>query len=238
MNSFEPQRPWLSAATAEAGMGTRAFIASVYRWMFAGLLVTAVASLWVAMSEPMQQLVLANRGMSFILIAVEFGLVVFLSARITKMSAGTAAGAFLAFSLLNGFTLSWIFFAYSAAAITQAFVTAAGMFAGMSIYGTVTKRDLTSWGSFFFMGLIGIVLCSVINIFIHSTALSMTVAYIGVFVFLGLTAYDTQRLRALASSPPGLQENLAIIGSLMLYLDLVNLFLFMLQIFGGGSRRR
>jgi FtsH-binding integral membrane protein len=237
MNSFEPQRPWLSAATAEAGMGTRAFIASVYRWMFAGLLVTAVASLWVAMSQPMQQLVLANRGMMIVLIVAEFGLVIFLSRRIMKMSAGTAAGAFLAFSLLNGFTLSWIFFAYSAAAITQAFVSAAGMFAVTSIYGTVTKRDLTSWGSFFFMGLIGIVLCRVVNIFMHSDALSMTIAYVGVFVFLGLTAFHTQRLRALASSPPGMQENLAIIGALMLYLDLINLFLFMLQIFGGGRRR-
>src|SRR5207237_3645205 len=120
---------------------------------------------------PMQQLVLANRGMSFLLIVVEFGLVIFLSARITKMSAGTAAGAFLAFSMINGFTLSWIFFAYSAATITQAFVTAAGMFGVMSLYGTITKRDLTSWGSFFMMGLFGIILCSLVNIFIHSSAL-------------------------------------------------------------------
>ena len=228
MNQFEPQRPWVSASTAEMQMGTRAFISSVYRWMFAGLLVTAIASLWVAMSEPMQQLVL-----------VEFGLVIFLSARITKMSAGTAAGAFLAFSMINGFTLSWIFFAYSAATITQAFVTAAGMFGVMSLYGTITKRDLTSWGSFFMMGLFGIILCSLVNIFIHSSALTMTISFVGVFVFLGLTAYHTQRLRALAvSAPPGLQENFAIIGALVLYLDLVNLFLFMLQIFGGGNRRR
>jgi FtsH-binding integral membrane protein len=237
MNGYEPQRPWVSAATADAGMGVQSFIRSVYRWMFAGLLVTAFASLWVAMSKPMQQLVVANRGMWLVLVVVEFGLVIFLSARIRTMSAGTAAGAFLAFSLLNGFTLSWIFFVYSAAAITQAFLTAAGMFAAMSIYGTVTKRDLTSWGSFFFMGLVGIVICSVINIFIHSSALSMTIGYIGVFVFLGLTAYDTQRLRALASSPPGLQENLAVMGALMLYLDLINLFLMLLRIFGGNQRR-
>jgi FtsH-binding integral membrane protein len=237
MNQFESQRPWISASTAEMQMGERAFIRSVYRWMFAGLLLTAISSLWVTQSPAMQQLVIANRGASLILMVVELGLVFFLSARITRMSPMTAAGAFLAFSLLNGLSLSAIFFVYTMSSITTAFFTAAGMFAAMSIYGTVTKRDLTSWGSFFFMGLVGIVLCSVVNIFIKSSALSMTVAFIGVFVFLGLTAYDTQKLRAMAvSAPPGLQQNFAVIGALMLYLDLINLFLMLLRLF--GDRRR
>lgn len=238
MNGFEPQRPWVSASTAEMQLGERAFIRSVYGWMFAGLLVTALASLWVAMSEPLQQLVLANRGMWFFLVLVEFGVLFFLGARITKMSAGTAAGAFLVFSLLTGFTTSWIFFAYKAATITLAFATASGMFAVMSLYGTLTKRDLTSWGSFFLMGLTGIVICSIANLFIHSTALSMTIAYVGVFVFVGLIAYDTQKLRRWAhAAPAGMQENFAIIGALHLYLDFVNLFLMLLRIFGGNRRR-
>jgi FtsH-binding integral membrane protein len=238
MNRFEPQRPWISASTAEMQLGERAFIRSVYRWMFGGLLVTALASLWVAMSPAMQETFLMNRTAPWILVMVELGLVFFLSARITQMSPGAAAGAFLVFSLVNGISLSAIFFVYTTGTIVSAFATAAGMFAAMSIYGTVTKRDLTSWGSFFFMGLIGIVLASVVNIFIHSSAISMAVAYLGVFIFVGLTAYDTQRLRVMATSaPPGLQENFAVIGALTLYLDFINLFMMLLRIFGGGRRR-
>jgi len=120
--------------------------------------------------------------------------------------------------------------------IFLAFVTSAGMFGAMSVYGMVTKRDLTSWGSFFFMGLIGIIICSVVNIFLHSTALGYAISFIGVFVFLGLTAYDTQKLKAYATAPE-LRENLAVYGALALYLDFINLFLMLLRLFGGGNRR-
>jgi uncharacterized protein len=222
----------LGASTVESGERVRTFVRNVYAWMFGGLLLTAAASTWVMASPAMQQIIFGNPAMVWVLFAAELGLVFFLSLRITKMSAGTAAGAFLAFALLNGLSLSAIFFIYTLPSIGYAFVSAAGMFGGMAIYGLVTKRDLTSWGSFFFMGLIGIVICSVVNIFIKSDALSFTISIVGVFVFLGLTAWDNQKLKAYAMSP-NLRENLAIIGALALYLDFINLFIFLLRIFGG-----
>jgi FtsH-binding integral membrane protein len=230
------QPAWIDASTAQTVERERSFIRSVYGWMFGGLAVTAVAALWVVASPAMQQLIFGNRAMSWVLMLAELGLVMFLSFRITKMSPGTAASAFLVFSLLNGLTLSVIFFVYTAGSIVQAFAGSALMFGAMSIYGTVTKRDLTSWGSFFFMGLIGILICSVINMFLHSSNLDLAISVIGVFVFLGLTAYDNQKLKAYATAPQ-LRENLAVYGALALYLDFINLFLFLLRLFGGNRRR-
>lgn len=229
-----PEPAWIDARTADTEIRERSFIRSVYGWMFGGLLVTAAAALWVVLSPAMQQLMFQSRATMWILFLAELGLVFYLSARIMTMSPGTAAGAFLVFSFLNGLTLSVIFFAYTASSITQAFVSAAGMFAAMSVYGMVTKRDLTSVGSFFFMGLIGLVICSVLNMFVHSSGLSFVISIIGVFVFLGLTAYHTQKLKALARAGGGVHtDNFAVIGALALYLDFINLFLFLLRLFGG-----
>jgi uncharacterized protein len=234
---YRPQQPaWIEGRTAQTAEIERSFIRSVYAWMFGGLLLTAAASYWVVASPAMKQLIYGNRAMPWVLLIAELGLVMFLSFRITKISAGAAASIFLVFSLLNGLTLSSIFFVYTTGTIFQAFVSAAGMFGAMSVYGMVTKRDLTSWGSFFFMGLIGIVICSVINIFLKSSALGFAISIIGVFVFLGLTAYDTQKLKAYATAPQ-LRENLAVYGALALYLDFINLFLMLLRLFGGGDRR-
>ena len=230
----QQQPAWISASTADTQVRITAFIRSVYGWMAGGLLVTTLASLWVVQSTAMQQLILGNRGVMWFLILAELGLVFFLSFRIQKISAGTAAASFLVYSLLNGLTLSVIFFAYTTASIVLAFGVAAGMFGAMAIYGLATKRDLTSWGSFFFMGLIGLIICSVVNIFLKSSALGWTISIIGVFVFLGLTAYDNQKLKAMAVAS-GPTENYAVIGALSLYLDFINLFLFLLRIF--GSRR-
>ena len=230
---YRPQQPaWVDGRTADVAERERTFIRSVYAWMFGGLLLTAAASLWVVNSPAMQRLVVQSRGVWLVLSLVEIGLVFYLSFRITKMSPAAAASAFLVFSLLNGLTISWIFFAYTNAAIFQAFATAAGMFGAMSIYGMVTKRDLTSWGSFFFMGLIGIMICMLVNMFLRSPALGYAISLIGVFVFLGLTAYDTQKLKAYATAPE-LRENLAVFGALALYLDFINLFLMLLRLFGG-----
>ena len=234
-----PQQPqWISASTAEMATRERTFIRSVYGWMFGGLLVTAFASLWVVLSPAMQQLVLMNRAVTWGLFIAELGLVLAISAGLRRFSPATAASMFLVFSLLNGLSLSSIFFVYSGASIMQAFVSAAAMFGAMSIYGLVTKRDLTSWGSFFLMGLFGIVICSVINFFLHSAAMAFAISIIGVFVFIGLTAYDNQKLKAFATQSGPLQESLSIYGALMLYLDFINLFLFLLRIFGGSGRRR
>jgi uncharacterized protein len=238
MDQFNQQQPaWISASTSEMGERTRAMFRSVYGWMFGGLLLTAVASLWVVSSPSMQQMIYANRIVPWILMLGELGLVVYLSAGLRRMSPAAAALAFLLFSLLNGLTLSSIFFVYTAGSIVQAFVTAAGMFGAMSVYGMVTKRDLTSWGSFFFMGLIGVVICSLVNIFVHSSGLSFVISVVGIFVFVGLTAWDTQKLKVLATSVgPEAHDKVAIYGALSLYLDFINLFLMLLRLF--GDRRR
>jgi uncharacterized protein len=232
---YQSQPAWIDGRTADTAERERTFIRSVYAWMFGGLLLTALSALWVVSSEPMQRLIYGNRAMPWVLMIAELGLVMFLSFRITRMSPGAAAAAFLVFALLNGLTLSVIFFVYTAGTIFQAFATAAGMFGAMSVYGYVTKRDLTSWGSFFFMGLIGVLLCSLVNFFLKSPALAWAISLIGVFVFLGLTAYDTQKLKTYATAPQ-LRENLAIYGALALYLDFINLFLMLLRLFGGNRR--
>ena len=236
MSWNQQQQPWISASTAEMDVREHSFIRSVYAWMFGGLLLTAVAALWVVMSPAMQHFVIENPFIRFGLIIAELGIVFYLSMRLTKMSAAAAATAFLTYSLFNGLTLSILAFAYTSASLVQAFVTAAGMFGAMSIYGTVTKRDLTSWGSFFMMGLFGIIICMVVNFFLNSSGLSFVISILGVFIFLGLTAYDTQKIRAYANVGGGLRDNFAIIGALNLYLDFINLFLFMLRLFGGRRR--
>lgn len=232
---YQSQPGWISATTVDSQTRIRAFVRSVYGWMFGGLLLTALAALWVVASQPMQRLIFTNRAVPWILFLGELGIVMFLSFRITRMSAAAAASAFLVFSLLNGLSLSVIFFVYTAGSIVQAFISAAGMFGAMAVYGAVTKRDLTSWGRFFFMGLVGIILASIVNFFFHSSALDMTVSVLGVFIFLGLTAYDQQKLRTMALAA-GPTENYAVIGALALYLDFINLFLFLLRIFGGSRR--
>jgi FtsH-binding integral membrane protein len=215
---------------------TRTFVRSVYAWMFGGLMTTAFAALWVVMSPAMQQIVLGTPIVRFGLIIAELGIVFWLSFRIRTMAPSTAAAAFLVYSLLNGLTLSVIFYVYKLPSIEMAFVTAAGMFGAMSIYGMVTKRDLTSWGSFFFMGLIGIVICMFINMFIKSDGMSFVISLLGVFIFLGLTAWDNQKLKVMATATGPQQESFAVIGALTLYLDFINLFLFLLRLFGGRRR--
>jgi hypothetical protein len=231
----QPQEPaWISASTEQMAERERLFFRSVYGWMFGGLMTTAFASFAVTQSIALQKL-LFGTGLWIGLILAELGLVIFLGVRLTKMSATAASVTFLGYSLLNGLTLSCVFLAYTQSSIVNAFLGAAAMFGAMALYGTITKRDLTSWGSFFMMGLIGVVLMSVINIFMHSARLNFMIGVIGIFVFLGLTAYDHQKLRVWAHAGGPQQHNLAVFGALNLYLDFVNLFLLMLRLFG---RRR
>lgn len=235
MNPYDTSsRPWISASTAELETRTRTFIRSVYGWMTLGLAVTALAALWVVSSPMMQALVLANPFVMFGLIIVEFGVVIFMSVKQRTISASTASAAFLIYSFLNGLTLSVIAFVYTRASITLAFGISAGMYGAMALYGFATKRDLTSWGSFFRMGLFGVLILMFVGFFVHATALQMTIATLGIFVFLGLTAYDNQKLKQLAAS--GATDSMAVIGALVLYLDFVNLFLFVLRLL--GDRRR
>ena len=215
------------------------YVRSVYNWMCIGLALTGFIAFYVSTNESIRQLVFGNQILFFVIIIAELALVFSIAGLVNKMSAGTATGLFVLYSALNGVTLSFIFLAYTRSSIYSTFFICAGTFLACSIYGWTTKRDLTSWGGFLFMGLIGIIIASLVNLFIRSSAMSMVISYIGVFVFVGLTAYDTQKLKNMAlTQPAGLDGAVvrkgAILGALSLYLDFINLFLMLLRIFGQG----
>jgi FtsH-binding integral membrane protein len=214
------------------------FLRQVYNWMFLGLAATAAISLIVSSSPSLAKAITGNTALFIGLVVIELAMVIGLSAGINRMSASTAVLMFFVYSALNGLTLSVVFLAFTSVSIASTFFVSAGTFAVVSIYGYTTKRDLTSMGHFLFMGLIGIILASVVNFFLHSRSLYWLVTYAGVIVFVGLTARDTQRLKLMAVSGAGDGEagsKNAVIGALALYLDFINLFLFLLRIFG---RRR
>ena len=178
-----------------------AFMRGVYAWMFAGLAVTAVVALFTLSSEFMWRLMFGTRYALLVVVIAELALVFYLSARISKLSAAAATGIFIVYSALNGLMLSSIFLVYTQASIFQAFVTAAGMFGAMALYGLMTKRDLTGLGSFMMMGLFGLVIATLVNLFIGSNTMNIVLSVIGVIVFTGLTAYDNQRLKDMRLTP-------------------------------------
>jgi FtsH-binding integral membrane protein len=211
-----------------------AFLRKVYGWMFAGLAITATVAFLVSGSPALRQIVFGNPIVFFGLIAVELGLVFFLSARVDKMAPQTAMTLFVVYSALNGATLSAVLLAYTGTSIATTFVVTAGMFGALALYGTTTKRSLAGIGQFFFMGLIGLVLASIVGIFWKAPALQFVISVVGVLVFTGLTAWDAQRLKAMAAVTPDNQvAGRAVVGALALYLDVVNLFLFLLRFIGG-----
>jgi len=215
------------------------FVRSVYNWMCIGLALTGFIAFYVSGSESMKQLIFGNKLVFFGLILAELALVFSISGMVNRMSAGTATTLFVIYSALNGATLSFIFLVYARASIVSTFFICSATFLACSIYGWTTKKDLTSLGGFLMMGLIGIIIASLVNMFIRSNAMSMVVSYIGVIVFVGLTAYDTQKIKNMAlTQPAGLDGAVlrkgAILGALSLYLDFINLFLMLLRIFGQG----
>jgi FtsH-binding integral membrane protein len=215
------------------------FVRSVYNWMCIGLALTGVTAFFVSNNETMRHLVFGNQLIFFGLIIAELVMVFSLVSRVNKMSASTATSLFVVYSVLNGVTLSFVFLVYTSASIVSTFFICSATFLACSIYGWTTKRDLTSFGGFLLMGLFGIIIASLVNMFIRSSAMHMLISYIGVFVFVGLTAYDTQKLKNMAlSQPAGLDGAVirkgAIMGALSLYLDFINLFLFLLRILGQG----
>jgi len=226
--------PLYSRSTTDIIVKQNDLIRKVYAWMGAGLAITAFMALTTLSSSAILNAVLGNKLIFYGLIIGELALVFTLSGAINRLSAATATFIFIAYAALNGITLSVVFLAYTANSITSTFVITAGMFGAMSLYGSMTKRDLTSWGSFLFMGLIGIVIASVVNIFVGSSAISWVVSGIGVIVFTGLTAYDTWKIKEMAAQ--GIEgRKPAIIGALTLYLDFINLFLMLLRF--TGNRR-
>jgi len=234
MNEFEmtPQTAFSPAAAATAERVT-AFLRKVYGWMFVGLGVTAAVAVGVAGSPALVQAIFGNRVLFFGLIIAELGLVFYLSARVNKLAPATASGLFLVYSALNGATLAMIFLAFTGTSIATTFFVTAGMFGALALYGSTTKRSLAGVGQFVFMGLIGVVLASLVGMFVKSEGLQFVISIVGVIVFTGLTAWDAQRLKAMAVAvPEGQSGSYAVVGALSLYLDFINLFLFMLRFLG------
>jgi len=227
----------ISAVRTRTEVLVNNFVRSVYNWMAIGLALTGLVALYVSSSPTMMRLIFGNPLLFFVIILAELGLVFAISGMVNKMSAGAATSLFVIYSGLNGITLSFIFLAYTRTSIVSTFFICAATFIGCSIYGWSTKKDLTSWGGFLMMGLIGVIIASLVNMFIRSSAMSMMISYIGVLVFVGLTAYDTQKIKNMAlTQPAGLEGAVvrkgAILGALSLYLDFINLFLLLLRIFG------
>ena len=213
------------------------FMVRVYNWMTAGLGLTGLVA-WIVASDPtISGIIFSNTLVMIGLVIAQLGLVFWLASRVMQMSVMTAMTVFMGYAALTGLTFSSIFIIYPVATIASAFVVTAGTFAAMSFYGYVTKRDLTAWGSFLFMGLIGIILASVVNFWMQSPMIHAVVTYAGVLIFVGLTAYDTQKIKEMnILGNEGTEEDTkeAIRGALSLYLDFINLFLMILQIMGGN----
>ncbi|PVZ87055.1 hypothetical protein C9426_13030 [Serratia sp. S1B] len=219
-----------------ANSGIQAYMAQVYGWMTCGLLLTAFVAWYAANTPAIIRFIFSSQITFFGLVIAQLGLVFVISGMVNRLSGAMATGLFMLYSALTGLTLSSIFIAYTYSSIASTFVVTAGMFGAMSLYGYTTKRDLSGLGSMLFMGLIGIILASLVNIWLKSPALMWAVTYIGVLIFVGLTAYDTQKLKALgeqldADDKDGFRKY-SIVGALTLYLDFINLFLMLLRIFG------
>ena len=210
----------------------------VYVWMTMALAITGITAYYVAHSETLMMVIRTNQILFWGLLIAEFGLVIGLSAAINKLSLMTATLMFVLYSLVNGVTMSFIFLAYTASSVTSVFLITAGTFAAMAVFGYFTKTDLTSMGKILMMALIGVVIATIVNIFTKSAGLTVILNYIGVLVFVGLTAYDSQKIKQMLQMAPDASEGsqkIALLGAMSLYLDFINLFLYLLRIF--GSRR-
>ncbi|QKJ47618.1 Bax inhibitor-1/YccA family protein [Proteus vulgaris] len=218
------------------GSGLQTFMAQVYGWMTIGLLLTAFVALYVASSEALLSMIFSSKVVFFGLIIAQLGLVFVLSGMVHKMSGAMATSLFMLYSVLTGVTISSVLLVYTASSIASTFFICAAMFGALSVYGYTTKRSLTGMGSFLFMGLIGIIIASIVNIFMQSSMMSMVISYAGVLIFAGLTAYDTQKLKDMGNEiNQEDKENMrrySIMGALTLYLDFINLFLMLLRILG------
>ena len=214
---------------------TAIYLTRVYNWMALALFITGLIAYYAASSEQLRNLIFGSKFVFYGLIIGELLLVVYLSRSIQKMSQSTAIFVFLVYAVLNGLTMSVIFMIYTTASIASTFYITAGTFGVMSLYGYYTKNDLTKLGNLAMMGLVGIIIASIVNIFFQNDMMGWIITYLGVAIFVGLTAYDTQKLKEIGAN--GFRngesmEKTAIMGALTLYLDFINLFLFLLRIFG------
>lgn len=214
-----------------------ALMRKVYLWMTLALVITGFTAFGIASNPGIAYAIVTNRLLFWGLIIAEFGLVIGISGAINKLSAVTATLLFVLYSIVNGATLSVIFMAYTMSSIASVFFITAGLFGVMAFIGYTTKTDLTSIGKILFMALIGIILATIVNLFVGSSMLNMIVSYVGVVIFTGLTAYDSQKIKNMLYNADSMDEGMqkiALLGSLTLYLDFINLFLMLLRIFGGN----
>jgi uncharacterized protein len=213
------------------------FLRGVYGWMCGGLAITA-ATAWVVASSPsIANAIFTNRLLFWAIVIAQFGIVITLSARVNRLAASTASALFIAYSALTGVTLSFVLLLYTRESVASTFVVTSGMFGALALYGTFTRRNLSGLGQFMFMGLIGLVLASIVGVFWHNDGLQFMISFVGVIVFAGLTVWDAQRLKAMAlATNTGGVSAVTIVGALALYLDFINLFLFLLRFL--GDRRR
>ena len=225
-----------SDSIVQARSGLQTYMAQVYGWMTVGLLLTAFIAWYAANSSAFMELLYTNRIFFFGLVIAQLAVVFVLSGLVNRLSAGVMTTLFMLYSVLTGLTLSSIFIIYTASSIASTFVVTGGMFGVMSLWGYTTKRDLSGWGNMLFMALIGIILASLVNFWLKSEALMWAVTYIGVVVFVGLTAYDTQKLKNIGEQidvrDSSNLRKYSILGALTLYLDFINLFLMLLRILG------
>jgi uncharacterized protein len=214
-----------------------AFLRVVYGWMCAGLAITAGTAWFVASSPALLNAIIANRAVFWILAIAQLGIVVALSARVDKLSATAASTLFIAYSALTGVTMSFVLLAYTGESVASTFLITAATFGGLALYGTFTRRSLAGMGQFMFMGLIGLLIASFVGFFWQNDGLQFMISLVGVIVFTGLTAWDAQRLKAMALAVEGSNSTqYAVVGALALYLDFINLFLFLLRFLGGRRR--
>lgn len=214
-----------------------ALMRKVYTWMALALVITGVTAYGVAHSPAMMQLIYGNSFVMWGLIIAELAIVFIVSGMINRLSLTTATLLFVLYSVVNGATLSVIFLGYSQSVIAKTFFVTAGMFGVMSFYGYVTKQDLSSIGKILFMALIGLIISTIVNLFVRSSMFDMILSYVGVVIFVGLTAWDTQKIKQMLLMADGMDESvqkIALMGALSLYLDFINLFLYLLRIFGGN----
>ena len=226
-----------SVATSEekAAVAFPALMRKVYVWMSMALVITGLTAWIVAHNASLLNLIYGNSAVIWILFIAEIGLVIGLSAAIHKLSLPVATLMFVLYSILNGAVFSSIFLVYTMSSIATVFFITAGTFAAMSVFGYVTKKDLTSMGKFLMMAVIGLIIATVVNLFMKSSGMSMIISYAGVLIFVGLTAYDTQKIKNMCLQAPDTGETmqkLALLGALSLYLDFINLFIYLLRILG------
>lgn len=214
------------------------FITKVYNWMALALFITGLVSYFVASSPEILNIIVGSKLVFYGILIAELLLVIYLTRSIQKLSQNMVITGFLIYAVLNGLTMSIIFLIYTSNSIATTFYVTAGTFGAMSLYGYYTKKDLTSLGNMAMMALIGIIIASVVNIFLQNEMMYWIVTYLGVAVFVGLTAYDTQKLKELGSKGfvnDESMEKTSILGALTLYLDFINMFLFLLRIFGNRN---